>query len=164
MRAKLEWAVLSVAALALAAAAVPAAGEGGISHEELMHDVQTARTRADHEEIALIYEKQASADLAAAEDHRRMASQYNRFDPSRVDRSTLKTMAIHCHNLVELYTGAAKEHSALGRAASRSRPLTQVPQGRRAILRTSFVSSMTTNGTLPAATLIAQSNGLNGPI
>ena len=113
MRSKLGRTMLSAAALGFAAAALPAAGEGGISQEELIQKIQNARTRADHLEIALIYEKQASADLAAAEEHRRIASQYKRSDPSRTDRSTFKTMAIHCYNLVELYTGAAKENSAL---------------------------------------------------
>ena len=113
MRAKFGWAVLSVAALALAPAAVPAAGEGDISNEELLQKIQSARTRADHEEISLIYEKRATADRAAAEEHRRMASLYKRSDPSRVDRSAFKTMAIHCYNLVQMYTRAAKEHSAL---------------------------------------------------
>ena len=113
MRSNLGRTMLSAAALVFAVAALPAAGEGGVSQEELIQKIQNARTRADHLEIALIYEKQASADRAAAEEHRRMASQYNRLDPSRIDRSTLKTMAIHCYNLVELYTGAAKEHSAL---------------------------------------------------
>jgi hypothetical protein len=105
--------MLGAAALGFAVAAMPAAGEGGISQEELMEKIQNARTRMDHEEIALIYEKQVNADLAAAEEHRRMASQYKMSDPSRVDRSAFKTMAIHCYNLVELYMGAAKEHSAL---------------------------------------------------
>lgn len=113
MRSELRRTMLSAAALVFAAAALPAAGESGVSQEELMQKIQSARTRADHEEIASIYEKQASADLAAAEEHRRMASQYKMSDPSRVDRSAFKTMAIHCYNLIELYTGAAKEHSAL---------------------------------------------------
>jgi len=113
MHSKLRRTLLGAAALGFAAAAVPAAGEGGVSQEELIHKIQYARTRADHEEIALIYEKQASADLAAAEEHRRMGSRYKQFDPSGVDRSTFASMAVHCNNLVELYTGAAKEHSAL---------------------------------------------------
>jgi len=113
MHSELRRTILTTAALGLAAAVLPAAGEGGISDEELLHSIQSARTRADHEEIALIYEKQLSADLAAAEEHRRMASQYKMADPARVDRSTFKTMAIHCYNLVEIYTRAAKEHAAL---------------------------------------------------
>jgi hypothetical protein len=113
MRAKFRWALLSASALALAAAAFPAAGEGGISNEELMHKIQSARTRADHEQIALIYEKQATADLAAAEEHRRMGSYYQGVDPRGAGRGTFGSMAVHCNNLVGLYTRAAKEHSAL---------------------------------------------------
>lgn len=113
MRAKYGSVLLSAATLCIAAAALPAAGDDNVNHDRLMHDVQAARTPADHEEIALSYEKQASADLAAAEEHRRMGSQYRKFAPSGVDPSTFASMAIHCNNLVELYTGAAKEHSAL---------------------------------------------------
>jgi hypothetical protein len=113
MRAKYGSVLLSAATLCIAAAALPAAGDDNVNHDRLMHDVQAARTRADHEEIALSYEKQASADLAAAEEHRRMGSQYRKFAPSGVDPSTFASMAIHCNNLVELYTSAAKEHSAL---------------------------------------------------
>lgn len=113
MRSKLGRIMLGAAALGFAAAALPAAGEGGVSQEELIQKTQNAHTRADHEEIALIYEKQVGADLAAAEEHRRMGSQYRKLAPSDVDRGTFASMAVHCNNLVELYTGAAKEHSAL---------------------------------------------------
>ena len=115
MRARFGWAVLSAAALALAAAAFPAAGQGEVSHEELMYKIQSARTRADHEAIASIYEKRASAELATADDHRRMANMYKSMDPTGAGRGTSAGMISHCNNLVESYTKAAKEHSALAK-------------------------------------------------
>lgn len=113
MHAVLRWALTSATALVLATAAFTAAGAETISHEELMHKIQAAKTRADHEEISAIYEKQASADLAAAENHRRMESFYKGIDATGGGRSNFGQMAIHCKSLAEGFGRAAKEHSAL---------------------------------------------------
>jgi len=113
MQPALKWAMSSAAALVLATAAFTAAGADAISHEELMHKIQAAKTRADHEEISAIYEKQASADLAAAENHRRMESFYKGIDATGGGRSNFGQMAIHCKNLADGFGRAAKEHTAL---------------------------------------------------
>ena len=113
MHAVFRWALLGATALALATGAFAAAGADAISHEELMHKIQAAKTRADHEEISAIYGKQASADLAAAENHRRMEKFYRGIDATSAGRSNFSQMAIHCKSLAEGYSRAAKEHSAL---------------------------------------------------
>jgi hypothetical protein len=86
-----------------------------ISHDQLMHKIQSARTPADHEYIALIYEEQASAELVTAEEHRRMGDFYKGVDPTGAGRGTSANLAAHCNNLVEVYTRAAKEYSALAK-------------------------------------------------
>ena len=112
MHAISRWIVSSAAALVLAASAFNAAGADTISHDQLMHKIQNAKTRADHEEIAAIYEQQASSERAAAENHRRMERLYKGFDPTQGGRSSGQ-MAVHCKNLAEGYARAAEEHSAL---------------------------------------------------
>ena len=113
MQTVLKWALSSAIALMLATAAFTAAGADAISHEELMHKIQAAKTRADHEEISAIYERQASADLAAAENHRRMEKFYRGIDATGSGRSNFAMMAVHCKNLADGYGRAAKEHSGL---------------------------------------------------
>jgi len=115
MRAMSIWALLSATALAFAAAALPAAGADVISHDRLMHMIQTAKTPADHEYIARLYEQQASADLVTAEEHRRMGDFYRGVDPTGAGRGTSANLGAHCNNLVEAYTRAAKEYSALAK-------------------------------------------------
>ena len=111
MRAISGWIMSAAAALVLAASAFNAAA-AEVSHDQLMHKIQNAKTRADHEEIAAIYEQQASADRAAAENHRRMERLYKGFDPSQGGRGSGQ-MAVHCKNLAEGYARAAEEHSGL---------------------------------------------------
>jgi hypothetical protein len=108
-----RWALSSATALVLATAAFTAAGADVISHEELMTKLAAARTSADHEEIAAIYDKQATADLAAAEEHRRTASFYRGVDATGGGRSNFSAMAVHCKNLADGFARAAKEHSGL---------------------------------------------------
>jgi hypothetical protein len=115
MRTKFRWALLGATALAFAAAALPAAGADAISHDQLMQRIQSARTPEDHQYIALIYEEQASTELVAAEGHRRMGNFYKGVDPTGAGRATPANMAVHCNNLVEVYTRAAKEYSALAK-------------------------------------------------
>ena len=115
MRAKFRWPLLSASALALAAAALLAAGAEVISNDQLMQKIKSARTPEDHEYIALIYEEQASAGLVAAEEHRRMGNFYKGVDPTGAGRATPLNMAVHCSNLIDVYTRVAKEYSALAK-------------------------------------------------
>jgi hypothetical protein len=105
-------ALLSATALTLAAAVLPAAGADAISHDQLMHMIQTAKTPADHEKIAAVYEQQARADQAAAENHRSMERLYKGIDPTQGGRGSGQ-MAVHCKNLADSYTRAAQENKSL---------------------------------------------------
>ena len=105
-------ALLSATALALAAVALPAASADAISHDQLMHMIQTAKTPADHEKIAAVYEQQARADQAAAENHRRMERLYKGIDPTQGGRGSGQ-MAVHCKNLADNYSRSAQENNSL---------------------------------------------------
>lgn len=71
--------------------------------------VANARTRADHEELAAMYQQHAEADKAASERHKSMAGAYRW--PAR--GAGPPPMAAHCDRLVELYRQAAEENKAL---------------------------------------------------
>jgi hypothetical protein len=101
-------AVLAVAMLTL----VGCAAEAPVKPAGLEQKIETARTRADHEEIASLYEQQAGTDKAAAERHRRLARTYER---SWTDRGGQTNMARHCENLARTYQQAAEENLALAK-------------------------------------------------
>lgn len=109
-----RWVVSSAAALILAAGALGASG-AEMSHDQLMHKIQSAKTRADHEEIAAVYEQQAKADRAAVEEHRGMEKLYRGFGQSEAGRASPGQMASHCKNIADGYERAAKEHDALAK-------------------------------------------------
>ena len=107
-----RWVVSSAGALVLAASALSVAAADTVSHDQLMHMIQTAKTAADQEKIAAIYEQQAKANLAAAEDHRRMEKLYKGIDPTGAGRGSPQ-MAVHCKNIADDYSRAAQEDNAL---------------------------------------------------
>ena len=96
---------------------VPAfnAAAADVSHEQLMHKIQTAKTRTDHEEVAAIYEQQARTDRAASEEHRKMEQLYRGFGQSEAGRASPGQMAAHCKNIAAGYARAADEHDALAK-------------------------------------------------
>ncbi len=112
MHAISKWALSSAVALFLAAASFATMAEEDISHDKLMNMIQTAKTRADHEAIAAIYDKQAAQDEANAKMHSRPASPYKGIDPTAGGRG-YGQMANHCKNIADSYTRAAKEHKDL---------------------------------------------------
>lgn len=108
-----RWIVLSAAALILAAG-VGGTARADVTHDDLMYRIQSAKTGADHDEIAAIYEQRAGADRAAAENHRRMENLYRGIDPTGGGRGSGQ-MALHCRNIAAGYARAAEEHEALAK-------------------------------------------------
>lgn len=108
-----RWLVGCTAAFVLAAGPVNVA-RADTSHDKLMHMIQSAKTRADHEEIAAIYEHQAQADRDAAGNHQRMESLYKGFDSTAGGRGGGQ-MAVHCKNLAAEYSRAAQDNDALAK-------------------------------------------------
>lgn len=102
---------------ALLAAAVVAVGgcatETPVKAGGMEQKIESAHTRADHEEIASLYEQQAGADKAAAERHRGYARAYARSGNPRVPANP--AMISHCENLARTYQQAADENLALAK-------------------------------------------------
>ena len=116
----------SGAATLLAAAVLTLGGcmaEGPVKPVGFGQKIEAARTRADHQEIAAVYEQQAGGDRAAAERHRGLARAYERgwvWTGPRVGggsgvRRESKSLAAHCENLARIYQQAAEEKFALAR-------------------------------------------------
>lgn len=112
-------ALLAAAILTLGACAA----EGPIKAAGLEHKVEVARTRADHQEIASIYEHQADVDREAGEQHLNLARAYERgwvWTGPRVGgvvsaRRDNQSLIAHCENLARIYQQAAEENRALAR-------------------------------------------------
>jgi hypothetical protein len=113
MSAMTRWIVGSAAAVVLAAGALNAVRAADVSHDPLMHMIQSARTRADHEEIASIYEQQARADRTSADEHRKMEKLYRAFGQADPAWAESGQTPVHCQNLTSIYQSAAEEHEAL---------------------------------------------------
>ena len=117
-----RWIAASAAALMIVTLAASAAD---MSHEQLMHKIQIAKTPADHEEIASIYEQQARADRTAAEQHRKMEKLYTALGQVEPGRASPGQTAKHCQNIAASYERAAQENDALAKlhrqAASEAR-------------------------------------------
>lgn len=111
---------------------VPAAAVlilGGCPTEEpvksagLEQKIEAARTRADHQEIAAAYERQAGVDREAMERHRKLARAYQQgwvWVPPRAGNTSSaprenQSLVAHCENLARMYQQAAEENLALAK-------------------------------------------------
>jgi hypothetical protein len=119
MKMNRRWLVLSAVVLILGGCAV----EGPVRLAGIEQKIEAARTRADHQEIAAVYEQQAEWDRAAAERHRGLARAYEQgwvWNPPRVGgvssaRRENQSLIAHCENLARIYQQAAEENIALAR-------------------------------------------------
>ncbi len=99
------------------------AAEGPIKPADFEQKIEAAHTRADHQEIAAVYEQQAEGDRVAVERHRGLARAYERgyiaggtrARGSSIARRENKSLAAHCENLVRIYQQAAEENLALAK-------------------------------------------------
>lgn len=82
------------------------------ARDELMHMIQSAKTRADYEAIASVYAQQARADRAAANEHRRMERLYKAFSEANLAWTSSGRPLEHCQNIASIYQHAAPEHHA----------------------------------------------------
>lgn len=116
-----RWVVLG-SGIVLAAAVLTlgsCAAEGPVKPARLEQKIEAARTRADHQEIAVIYEEEAERDRAAAERHRGLARAYERgwvwTGPRVGSARRADFMVTHCENLARIYQQAAEENLALAK-------------------------------------------------
>lgn len=104
-----RWLVLGPGAFLAVAISIFAgcAAEGPVKPAGLEQKIEAARTRADHQEIAAVYEQHAEGDRASAERYRALARMYER------GRWKNKTAAVYCENLARIFQQAAEENLAL---------------------------------------------------
>jgi type IV pilus biogenesis protein CpaD/CtpE len=101
--------VLTLGGCATQTPVSPTMGKG----DGLEQRIESARTRADHEAIASVYEQQAGADKASSERHRGLARAYARAGNPRVP--TNPALISHCETLARTYEQAADENLALAK-------------------------------------------------
>ena len=106
-----RWSVLGTGAFLVAAilALGGCAAQGPVKPAGLEQKIEAARTRADHQEIAAVYEQQAEDYKATAEWHRGWARAYER------GRRKSNSGVTHCENLARIFQQAAEETLALAR-------------------------------------------------
>ena len=79
--------------------------------------VQNAKTPADHEAIAKLYEEEAAKARAKAEEHRKMGARYTHYESGNPKTQLAHfDMPKHCANLTKSYEQAAKEAEAMAKA------------------------------------------------
>lgn len=112
-----RWLVLVAALLTLSGCAA----EGPVKPAGLEQKIEAARTRADHAEIAAIYEQQADADKEAGKRHRNLARAYERgwvwAGPKAGGvvsaRKGNQNQIAHCENLARIFQREAAENLSL---------------------------------------------------
>ena len=97
-----RWSVLGtgVFLVAVGLALGGCAAQGPVKPAGLEQKIEAARTRADHQEIAAVYEQQAEGHRATAERHLGWARAYER------GRRKSYSMVTHCENLARIFQQA----------------------------------------------------------
>jgi hypothetical protein len=105
-----------VLALAFALTAVTAFSPERLPAREARHSmdqmVTEAKTPADHEKLAKMYDAEAAKARASAETHRKMAEAYRKAGGAWVEKLHFDQ---HCDGLVKSYTAAAEAYEALAK-------------------------------------------------
>ena len=121
MRLSIRFAVLGLLAALVSAPTFTAAADDKAIEEM----VQNAKTAADHEAIAKMYDEEAAAAKKKAEEHTKMGARYKHYEANNPKvYAPHFDMPKHCANLVKSYEAAAKEaedmataHRAMAKAA-----------------------------------------------
>lgn len=81
-----------------------------ISHRQ---QIESAKTRADHEQLVRYFRQQEAQAREVVLQHRRMAESYLRWGGAGGRAGTGASMASHCRNIAEQYERAAAEYAAV---------------------------------------------------
>ena len=103
--------ILSVAVLALL---VSQAAPVRAADDDMATMVENAKTAADHERIAAMYDAKAAGAKKQAELHRKMEKSYSVSPPA--GKGTPTALPQHCAALAKDYDNAAKEYATLAAA------------------------------------------------
>lgn len=74
--------------------------------------IQTAKTRADHEALAVYYDKLAAEAKANAEKHRKMGEDYKKGGGPMASKTHFHE---HCEAITRSYESAAKEYGEMAK-------------------------------------------------
>ena len=85
-----------------------------VADDDMATMVQNAKTAADHEQIAAMYDKQAADAKKQADLHRRMEKSYS--SSPGTGKGTPTPLPQHCAALVKDYDNAAQEYATLAAA------------------------------------------------
>ena len=109
----MRWLLSGLAAFSFGAALMFEGRASGRSHPPVAMEqkIVNARTRADHEELASIYENHARTDQTAVKQHEGLAEQYR----APGYRGTGSILAQHCDGAARAYRQAALENAALAK-------------------------------------------------
>jgi hypothetical protein len=115
MRLSIRVAVLVAGLLAAALVGAPTFTA---ADDKAMEDmVQNAKTAADHEAIAKMYDEEAAAAKKKAEEHTKMGARYKHYESGNPKTQGVHfDMPKHCANLVKSYEAAAKEAEEMASA------------------------------------------------
>lgn len=103
-------------ALLLSLAGVGFASAQSALPPDLSQRIESARTRSDHEALASHFSREASAFRANAEEHRKMAGDYLKYQALVAAKWPDYTMPAHCEPIVRNQEKKAAEFE--GRAAA----------------------------------------------
>ncbi|MBL8348453.1 MAG: hypothetical protein JNN03_23705 [Rubrivivax sp.] len=102
----------AVAALSVAFVLAGCASGPGSPSPELLQRIESAKTRGDHEALAMYYEKEAKSARAMADEHRKMSRAYQG-TPYGVRGGA--SMPAHCNANIRNFEAAAAEYEALAK-------------------------------------------------
>jgi hypothetical protein len=106
--------LVAAALLVLAASAMPviqaSAQEEVVTEDNLAQKIESAKTPADHEAIAVFYDKEAADAEAKSKFHHSLHKSYQSFKMKPVD------MWNHCDEIGKYYGGIAKQARQLATA------------------------------------------------
>jgi len=105
-----KWPKLATSALLLSIALIGCASQPSSAPSAATQQrIEAAQTRADHEALAVYYDKEAAAARATAAEHRKMAKSYQTYQAGRGGGN----MPAHCNAIVRSYEGIATEFDAM---------------------------------------------------
>jgi hypothetical protein len=107
-------AVVTTVLVALGSLSASAADQPMPMHSEthvvaIEHQVETAKTQADHEAVAQRFEEEAAQFEKQAAEHERLAAQYRKAPGNPKWNNNSTALATHCDRLVKNLKASAKE-------------------------------------------------------
>jgi hypothetical protein len=110
---RLATTISAMALLVTLAISMSPRGTSATEDMEMEQMISSAKTAADHEALAAMYEKEAAEAEAKAAEHTKMAEAYKKQGGALIEKLHLD---LHCIALAKSYERAGKEYAALAKA------------------------------------------------